>query len=91
MSIYGKHFRLRMGHNRLNQHMYARFRIDKSSTCPCDESSQTAEHILQHCPNISSLRKQMWPTNLGVADMIYGPTEALRITENIMIETSLAL
>ena len=84
-------FRLRTGHNRLNQHMYARFRIGESSRCPCGAPSQTAEHILQHCPNFSDLRKQMWPTNLDFADKIHEPTEALRITANVMIETGLAL
>jgi len=86
-----KVFRLRTGHNRLNQHMYARFRIGESSRCPCGAPSQTAEHILQHCPDYSILRKQMWPSNMDFADKIYGTTEALRVTANFMIEIGLAL
>ena len=86
-----KIFRMRTGHSRLNQHMFARFRIGESSRCPCGEPSQTAEHILQHCPNYANLRKQMWPTTIDFADKIYGPTEALRTTAEFMIQTGLAL
>ena len=86
-----KIFRMRTGHSRLNQHMFARFRIGESSRCPCGEPSQTAEHILQHCPNYANLRKQMWPTPIVFADKIYGPTEALRTTAEFMIQTGLAL
>jgi len=58
---------------------------------PVGEPSQTAEHILQHCPNYSNLRKQRWPTTTDFADKIYGPTEALRTTAEFMIQTGLAL
>ena len=86
-----KIFRLRTGHNRLNHHMFGRFKIGESTRCPCEESSQTAEHILQHCPNHTNLRRQTWPSNMDFADKIYGSADVLRITAKFITETCLAL
>ena len=40
-------FRLRTGHNRLNAHMYNKFKVDESGMCPCNTDIMTAEHLLQ--------------------------------------------
>ena len=37
-------FRLRTWHNRLNAHMYSKFKVGKSETCPCNADIRTAEH-----------------------------------------------
>nr|KAG5713187.1 hypothetical protein BaRGS_007714 [Batillaria attramentaria] len=42
-------FRLRTGHNRLNAHMYSKFRIGESEKCACNADVMNAEHLLQHC------------------------------------------
>ena len=41
-------FRLRTGHNRLNAHMYNKFKAGESEMCPCNADIMTAEHLLQH-------------------------------------------
>ena len=42
-------FRLRTGHNRLNTHMYNKFKVGESEMCPCNADIMIAEHLLQHC------------------------------------------
>ena len=62
--------------------------MGESSRCPCGEPSQTAEHIPQHHGRPAQqifFFFLMWPSNLGFADKIYEPTEALRITSIFMI------
>ena len=34
--------RLRTGHNRLNAHMYNKFKVGESEMCPCDADIMTA-------------------------------------------------
>ena len=36
-------------HNRLNAHMYNKFKDGESELCPCNPDIMTAEHLLQHC------------------------------------------
>ena len=55
-------FRLRTGHNQLNQHMHNTFHLVPSPMCPCGEVEQTAQHILQDCRNHRLLREEIWPT-----------------------------
>ena len=55
-------FRLRTGHNKLNQHMYKRFRLVPSSMCSCGESEQTTVHVIQDCINLQQLRETTWTT-----------------------------
>ncbi|XP_041350841.1 uncharacterized protein LOC121369832 [Gigantopelta aegis] len=55
-------FRLRTGHNRLNQHMHKRFRLVPSSICSCGEAEQTTEHVIQNCTNVQQLRETTWTT-----------------------------
>ena len=38
-------FRLRTGHNRLNAHMYNKFKVGESEMCPCNADIMTAEHF----------------------------------------------
>ena len=42
-------FWLRTGHNRLNAHMYSKFKAGKSEMCPYDTDIITAHNLLQHC------------------------------------------
>ena len=39
-------FRLRTGHNRLNTHMYNKFKVGESEMCPCNADIMTTEHLL---------------------------------------------
>ena len=50
-------FRLRTGHNRLNAHMYNKFKVGKSEMCPCNADIMTAEHLLQHCRLHGAMRR----------------------------------
>ena len=51
----------RTGHNRLNAHMYSKFKVGESDMCPCNADIKTAEHLLQHCQLHDALRQDMWP------------------------------
>ena len=84
-------FRLRTGHNRLNKHMYEKFRRVQSPGCTCGAAAQTAEHILQYCPRFDYIRKQKWPTTTELEDKLYGTSENLRTTVSFMTETGLSL
>ena len=53
--------RLRTGHNRLNTHMYCKFKVGESEMCPCDADIMTAEHVLQHCQLHDALRQDTRP------------------------------
>ena len=48
--------RLRTGHNRLNSHMCRTLKLAPSTACNCQQGDQTAEHILQSCPKLHTLR-----------------------------------
>ena len=53
-------FRLRTGHNRLNYHMYNKFKIGESGQCQCQNDNMTTYHLLQECPLHSALRQNIW-------------------------------
>ena len=54
-------FRLRTGHNRLNAHMYNKFKAGESEMCPCTADIMTVEHLLQHCRLHDAMRRDTWP------------------------------
>ena len=54
-------FRLRTGHNRLNQHLNRVMKIIPSQMCSCGEAEQGTSHILQTCKNHQVLREVIWP------------------------------
>ena len=82
-------FRLRTGHNRLNHHMHRRFRLAPSPSCPCGQAEQTTEHILQDCPELQDLRKEIWPQQSSLQDKLYGTVEALRKTTDFVTRSHL--
>ena len=55
-------FRLRTGHNRLNAHMYKKFKLTPTSACSCQQGDQTAEHELQSYTKLETERVDIWPT-----------------------------
>ena len=65
-------FRLRTGHNRLNAHMYNKFKIGEFEMCPCNADTMTAEHLLQHCPLHDAMRWDTWPDLTLLRDKLYG-------------------
>ena len=65
-------FRLRTGHNRLNAHMYNKFKVGESEMCPCNADIMTAEHLLQHCPLHDAMRRDTWPELTLLRDKLYG-------------------
>ena len=73
-------FRLRTGHNRLNTHMYNKFKVGESEMCPCNADIMTAEHLLQHCRLHDAMRWDTWPEPMPLRDKLYGNLEELRRT-----------
>ena len=84
-------FRLRTGHNRLNHHLYTKFRIGRTEQCPCETGSQTAEHLLQSCPLHDALRRRTWPDPTPVAQKLYGSLGDLQRTATYIAETGLSI
>ena len=70
-------FRLRTGHNRLNAHMYSKFKVGESETCLSKADIMTAEHLLQHCQLHDALRQDMWPETIPPRNKLYGNLEEL--------------
>ena len=73
-------FKLRTGHNRLNAHMYSKFKVGESEMCPCNADIMTAEHLLQHCQLHDAMRRDMWPEPIPLRNKLYGNLEELRRT-----------
>ena len=84
-------FRLRTGHNRLNHHLYTKFRIGQSDQCPCQTGSQTTEHLLQACPLHEATRSQTWTEETPVAKKIYGTLEDLQRTASFVGATGVSI
>ena len=70
-------FRLTTGHNRLNAHIYNKFKVGESEMCPCKSDIMTAEHLLQHCQLHDAMR---WPEPTPLKDKLYGNLEKPRTT-----------
>ena len=84
-------FRLRTGHNRLNAHMYNKFKIGESEMCPCNAGIMTAEHLLQHCPLNDAMRRDTWPDPTPLRDKLYGNLEELRKTAAFVRTTGISI
>ena len=80
-------FRLRTGHNRLNHHMYTKFKIGPSEHCPCQTSSMTTEHLLQECPLYNTLRTRIWPQSETLEKKLYGSLTDLQRTPHCIIHS----
>jgi ribonuclease HI len=73
-------FRLRTGHNRMNHHLFTKFRIGQSDQCPCQTGSMTTEHLPQFCPLHNGLRHQIWAEETTVQRKLFGSLEDLQRT-----------
>ena len=73
-------FRLRTGHNRLNDHMYRVLRIGRSVMCPCNTAPMTSAHVLQECPSHGASRRAIWPQPTPLEEKLYGNLANLRRT-----------
>jgi hypothetical protein len=81
-------FRLRTGHNRLNQHLNSHENIP-SPMCSCGETEQDTAHILQTCKNHQAWREEIWPLPTTLQEKLYGPVDALQKTTRFVAETEL--
>ena len=84
-------FRLRTGHNRLNHHLYTKFRIGQTEQCPFRTGSQTTEHLLQSCPLHEALRKRKLPDHKAMTQKLYGCLADLQQTVAFTVETGLSI
>ena len=71
--------RLRSGKNRLNAHMYRKYRLVQSPTCPCGEEDQTVDHILQRCKRLDQEPVVKWLKETFLYRKIYGDTSRSQI------------
>lgn len=83
--------RLRSGHNRLNAHMYKKYRLVQSPKCPCGEEDQTAEHVLQRCKRHDQERTATWPQETTLQQKLYGDVEDLRRTTSFIVDTGVVV
>ena len=84
-------FRLRTGHNRLNSHMYTKFKIGTTAKCTCGQANQTSEHILQECANYDTLRRTYWPSDTPMNVKLYGTKQEMENTVQFIKETTLQI
>ena len=84
-------FRLRTGHNRLNAHVYNKFKVGESEMCPCNADIMTAEHLLQHCPLHDAMRLDTWPEPTLLRDKLYCNLEELRRTAAFVRATGISI
>ena len=84
-------FRLRTGHNRLNVHLYNKFKVGESEMCPCNADIMTAEHLLQYCQLYDAMRWDMWPEPTLQRDKLCGNLEELRRTAAFMRTTGISI
>nr|KAG5694289.1 hypothetical protein BaRGS_032007 [Batillaria attramentaria] len=84
-------FRLRTGHNRLNAHMYSKFRIVKSEKCACNADVMNAEDLLQHCQLHEAPRQETWPEPVLLRVKLYGNLEDLQRTATFVQATGISI
>ena len=84
-------FRLRTGHNRLNAHMYNKFKVGEPEMCSCNADIMTAEHLLQYCRLHDAIRRDMWPEPTLLRDKLYGNPEELRRTAAFVRTTGISI
>ena len=84
-------FRLRTCHNRLNHHLYRKFKIGRTDLCPCGEGPQTVEHILQLCKDHEQLRREVWPKQTTETQKLYGCLEDLQRTTTFIHKAGLSI
>lgn len=78
-------FRLRTGHNKLNQHM-ARIGIKSTPMCDCGDDTENACHLLMHCQLFDEIRKRYWPTPTPLDTKLYGTAMDLRRTADFFAD-----
>ena len=84
-------FRLRTGHNRLNAHMYSKFKVGNSEMCPCNAHITTAGKLLQHWQLCDALGRDMWPEPKPLRDKLYDNLEELRRPVAFVRATSISV
>ncbi|KAK7105359.1 hypothetical protein V1264_016752 [Littorina saxatilis] len=82
-------FRLRTGHNRMQQHLHKKLRAVPSPMCPCGDAEQDAAHILQDCRNLQPLRREIWTRPVPLHEKLHGPVEALHKTTSFITRAGL--
>ncbi|GFN88793.1 hypothetical protein PoB_001529900 [Plakobranchus ocellatus] len=68
-------FCLRTGQNRayrLRKHMYTKLKIGETPICQCEQGPQSAELVLQTCPNLTILRHLFWPEPTSLTEKLQG-------------------
>ena len=83
--------RLRMGHNRLNAHMFKKMKLAPSPIRNGGLEDQTAEHTLQMCPLLQTARTNVWPTAVQLHTKLYGSMEGLEKTATFILQTGLSV
>ncbi|CAG2245305.1 unnamed protein product [Mytilus edulis] len=82
-------FRLRTGHNRLNQHLHKVMKVVPSPMCPCGEAEQDTAHLLQSCNLHQALRDKIWHSVTSLEEKLYGPVDSLQKTTRFVEETGI--
>ena len=82
-------FRLRTGHNRLNQHLYRKMKVVSSLLRTWEKADQDTRHILQDCGALQQLREDVLPSPIPLEEKLYSPLEALQATANFIKRSDL--
>nr|KAG5698053.1 hypothetical protein BaRGS_016701 [Batillaria attramentaria] len=83
-------FRLRTGHCGLRKHMKKMGLVDTAS-CQCGAEEETPDHILQTCPHLEQLRREIWPIDTSLHDKLWGNSDDLQKTEQFIAMSGLRI
>nr|KAG5702751.1 hypothetical protein BaRGS_003625 [Batillaria attramentaria] len=83
-------FRLRTGHCGLRKHMKKMGLVDTAS-CQCGAEEETPNHILQTCPHLEQLLREIWPIDTSLHDKLWGNSDDLRKTEQFIAMSGLRI
>ena len=84
-------FRMRTRQNRLDAHMYSKFKFGESRMCPYNADIMTAEHLLQNFELHDIVRRDVCPEPTPLRDKMYGNLQALERTAAFVRATSISV
>nr|KAG5695525.1 hypothetical protein BaRGS_008028 [Batillaria attramentaria] len=83
-------FRLKTGHCGLRKHMKKMGLVDTAS-CQCGAEEETPDHILQTCPHLEQLRREIWPIDTSLHNKLWGNSDDLQKTEQFIAMSGLRI
>ncbi|GFO22311.1 hypothetical protein PoB_004881600 [Plakobranchus ocellatus] len=71
--------------------MYTEVKVGETLICQCRQWPQSAERILQTCPNLATLRHSFRPEPITLTEKLYGTSKHLTKTAELAKATELQI